>query len=73
MLLEVEGLWPDSVDNLVDSIWSDLREPPVDPEDTVRAVFEVMWDNLDPGEIVKVIETMPKKLRELWPLPARAY
>jgi len=60
------------VGQFVDRIWSDLRKaPPVDPEAAARAVLDVMWDKLDPGEIAKVIELMPRELRDLWPQPAR--
>jgi uncharacterized protein (DUF2267 family) len=37
----------------------------------VRAVFEVMWDKVDPGEIAKLIELFPAELRDLWPRLAR--
>ena len=39
----------------------------VDPEKAVRAVFEVMANRLDPGEIEKLIKLFPDELRELWP------
>jgi uncharacterized protein (DUF2267 family) len=46
------------------------REAPMDSDaDTelaARAVFEVMWDRLDQGEIAKVIRMLPAELRELW-------
>jgi len=37
-----------------------------DPEGTVRAVFGVMRDKIDPGEIAKLSRQMPKELRQLW-------
>ena len=40
-------------------------------EPAVRAVFEVMWDKVDPGEIAKLIELFPAELRDLWPRLAR--
>jgi uncharacterized protein (DUF2267 family) len=43
----------------------------VDPERAVRAVLDVMWHRLDPGETAKLIEMLPRELRELWPPPAR--
>jgi uncharacterized protein (DUF2267 family) len=39
----------------------------VDAESAVRAVFEVMCDKLDAGEIGKLISLFPKELRALWP------
>jgi uncharacterized protein (DUF2267 family) len=44
-----------------------LRGLRLDPEKAVRAVFEVMCDKLDPGEIEKVIRVFPPELRNLWP------
>ena len=38
-----------------------------DPERAVRAVFEVMCDKIDPGEIEKLIRVFPSELRGLWP------
>lgn len=40
--------------------------PSSDTELAVRAVFEVMWDRLDQGEVAKLIELLPKELKELW-------
>ena len=37
-----------------------------DTELAVRAVFEVLWDRVDQGEIAKLVEIFPKELRELW-------
>jgi uncharacterized protein (DUF2267 family) len=37
-----------------------------DPEDTVRAVFEVLWERIDQGEVVKLVKALPPELRELW-------
>ncbi len=46
------------------------REAPMDSDgDTelaARAVFEVMWDRLDRGEVAKVMRMLPAGLRELW-------
>jgi uncharacterized protein (DUF2267 family) len=36
-------------------------------EQAVRAVFSVVWEMIDAGEVVKVIKSMPEDLRELWP------
>ncbi len=43
----------------------------IDPEQAVRAVFEVMWERIDPGEIAKLIDRFPETLRDLWPRLAR--
>jgi uncharacterized protein (DUF2267 family) len=43
----------------------------VDAERAVRAVLEVLWRRLDPGETAKLIELFPQELRELWPVAAR--
>ena len=45
--------------------------PDIEPEHAVRAVFEVMWDRIDPGEIAKLIDLFPTELRDLWPRLAR--
>ena len=39
----------------------------IEPERAVRAVFDVMSNKLDPGEIEKLIKTFPDELRDLWP------
>ena len=44
----------------------------LDPEQCTRAVFEVLWDKIDPGEIEKLIDLFPDELRTLWPRLARA-
>jgi uncharacterized protein (DUF2267 family) len=41
-------------------------ESDADVELAARAVFEVMWDKLDQGEVAKVIRVLPAELRELW-------
>jgi uncharacterized protein (DUF2267 family) len=43
----------------------------IDPEAAIRAVFEVLWDRIDAGEVAKVIDLFPAELRELWPRLAR--
>lgn len=48
--------------------------PPQFPRDavgTTQAVFDLLWQELDPGEIAKVIDTLPVPLRKLWPEAAR--
>ena len=42
-----------------------------DADAAVRAVFEVMWERIDPGEISKLIRMFPHELREFWPAIAR--
>jgi uncharacterized protein (DUF2267 family) len=42
----------------------------VDPYQAVRAVFRLMSNRLDPGEVEKLIRLFPNELHELWP-PAR--
>ena len=37
-----------------------------DTEVAVRAVFEVMWERVDQGEIAKLMRIFPRDLRELW-------
>jgi uncharacterized protein (DUF2267 family) len=37
-----------------------------EPEDIVRAVFEVVWERIDAGEVGKLIKVLPPELRELW-------
>lgn len=43
------------------------REPEVDAEEVARAVFAVLARELDPGEIGKVVRSLPPDLRALWP------
>ena len=38
----------------------------IDPNAAVRAVFGVMWEKLDLGEVGKVIDLLPAELKELW-------
>jgi len=43
-----------------------VMDSDADAEMAARAVFEVMWERLDQGEIAKVIRMLPAELRELW-------
>ena len=43
---------------------SDIR--PVDPDEAVRSVFRVLSHHVDPGQIAKVMEALPKSLRQSW-------
>jgi uncharacterized protein (DUF2267 family) len=48
--------------------------PPQFPHDgltVAKAVFDLLWKELDPGEIAKVIDSLPIPLRGLWPDAAR--
>ena len=36
------------------------------PEHAARAVFNVMWQRIDQGEVAKIIEILPVGLRGLW-------
>ena len=47
--------------------WTFDRRTDIDPERAARAVFEVVWEKVDPGEVAKVIKLLPRELRELWP------
>jgi uncharacterized protein (DUF2267 family) len=38
----------------------------IDPNLAARAVFGVMWEKLDLGEVGKVIDLLPAELKELW-------
>lgn len=37
-----------------------------EPEPVARAVFNVIWQRIDAGEVAKLIEMLPHELRELW-------
>ena len=43
------------------------RNPNADPEQMVRAVFSVLSEKIDRGEVEKVINMLPHELRILWP------
>ena len=48
--------------------------PPQFPQDALsvtKAVFDLLWKELDPGETAKIIDTLPFPLRGLWPAVAR--
>lgn len=48
--------------------------PPQFPRDALgvaKAVFDLLWQELDPGETAKVIDALPLPLRGLWPATAR--
>lgn len=39
---------------------------PVDPEDAIRAVFDVLSRNIDTGQVEKVKAILPEGIRDLW-------
>jgi uncharacterized protein (DUF2267 family) len=43
----------------------------ISAEDAARAVFGVICDQVDQGEVIKVLNLMPRELRDLWPLLAQ--
>ena len=43
---------------------SDIR--PVDPDEAVRSVFKVLSHHVDPGQIAKVREALPRSLGQSW-------
>jgi uncharacterized protein (DUF2267 family) len=54
-------------DDFLDYVNGDVfRGLGVDPEQAVRAVFEVMTNRIDRGEIDKLIKLLPDELRKLW-------
>jgi uncharacterized protein (DUF2267 family) len=56
-----------SLDEFVDEVadWlSDVR--PVNPKTAVDSVFRVLSHHLDPGQVGKVRQALPKSLRQLW-------
>jgi len=44
---------------------------PTDPLTVTRAVFEILWEKLDPGEFVKLMDHLPTSLRTLRPQTAQ--
>lgn len=40
---------------------------PIDPQDAVRAVFQILEHHVDPGEIADVIQSLPQEIRTMWP------
>lgn len=43
------------------------NDPEVDPERVARAALATLAENIDPGQVGKVIAALPHELRELWP------
>jgi len=42
-----------------------------DARSAARAVFEEMWERIDPGEVAKIMRMLPEELRGLWPAAAQ--
>ena len=51
----------------LDHVRADLPET-VNAEQATKAVFGVIWEKVDPGEVSKVIRMFPSTMRELWPI-----
>jgi uncharacterized protein (DUF2267 family) len=43
----------------------------LDAEEAARAVFAVVCDQVDHGEVAKVLNLMPRELHDLWPMLAQ--
>ena len=39
---------------------------PIDPEEAIAAVFEVLSRNLDPGQVAKIKAVLPEPIRQMW-------
>jgi uncharacterized protein (DUF2267 family) len=42
---------------------------PVNPDDAVQSVFQVLSHHLAPGQVTKVRQALPEAVRRLWPEP----
>ena len=42
------------------------RGSPIDPNLAARAVFAVLWERIDSGQVGKVMELLPPELQDLW-------
>lgn len=47
--------------------------PATDVETVAKAVFALLWRELDPGECAKVVDNLPIPLRVLWPDAAQSF
>lgn len=43
------------------------RDPKADPEAMARSVFAVLAERLTEGEVRKIVNLLPRDIRELWP------
>jgi uncharacterized protein (DUF2267 family) len=43
------------------------NDPEVEPERVARAALATLAENIDPGQVSKVVAALPHELRELWP------
>lgn len=59
----------DDLDAFAGRVRDELEDRPgvPDPERKIRAVFAVLADRIDPGEIGDVVRSLPKTIRPLWP------
>jgi uncharacterized protein (DUF2267 family) len=39
---------------------------PIDPEEAIAAVFDVLSRNIDPGQVEKVKRVLPEPIRRMW-------
>jgi uncharacterized protein (DUF2267 family) len=59
------------LDQFLARIEAELAPHELDPEQAARAVFMLLANRISEGEIEEVAQTMPREIRELWPV-ARA-
>jgi len=43
----------------------------LDPKRATKAVFELLWNRMDEGEILKIVHVLPSEVKALWPWTAR--
>jgi uncharacterized protein (DUF2267 family) len=61
-----------TVDEFCEHVARDLPPKfPMDAHVVVRGIFEVIFEEVDPGEVAKIIDQMPVPLKNLWPSIAR--
>jgi uncharacterized protein (DUF2267 family) len=47
-----------------------MNDPTIDPEQVVRSVFALLSRKISEGEIMDIMNIMPKELQDLWAIPA---
>jgi uncharacterized protein (DUF2267 family) len=58
----------ENADDFISCIAEELEtQRPLDPEDTIAAVFQVLNHHMPPGLIDKVRQALPRNIRSLWP------